>query len=77
VGYAGTHETPLLDSSVRNFRARPDDYDGQIQREVIQTAERAERAWLRYRDAWVAFARMHYPNTDSNAWLALLAKNRI
>ena len=37
----------------------------------------AERAWLRYRDAWVEFAKLHYPGTDSNAWLTLLTTNRI
>jgi uncharacterized protein YecT (DUF1311 family) len=47
---------------------------GAIQPEGIQ---RAERAWLSYRDAWVAFAKSHYPSTDSNAWLTMLTANRV
>ncbi len=32
---------------------------------------------LQNRDAWVAFAKVHYPNTDANAWLTLLTTNRV
>ena len=37
----------------------------------------AERAWLKYRDAWVDFAKVHYANTNSDAWLTLLTTNRV
>jgi hypothetical protein len=37
----------------------------------------AERAWLRYRDAWVAFAKLRYPSTPQDSWLALLTGDRI
>lgn len=37
----------------------------------------AQRAWLRYRDAWVSFAKVHYPSTGSDAWLTLLTSNRV
>jgi uncharacterized protein YecT (DUF1311 family) len=37
----------------------------------------AERAWLRYRDAWVAFARLRYPDVSQEAWLILLTRDRI
>jgi uncharacterized protein YecT (DUF1311 family) len=47
--------------------------DGLIRPEGIQ---KAERAWLEYRDAWVAFAKLHYPHTDANVWLTLLTRNR-
>jgi uncharacterized protein YecT (DUF1311 family) len=47
--------------------------DGLIRPEGIREAE---RAWLKYRDAWVAFATLHYQQTDSNAWLTLLTRNR-
>jgi len=36
----------------------------------------AERAWLKYRDAWLAFAKLRYSTTDPNAWLTLLTRNR-
>ena len=38
--------------------------------------QKAQLAWLKYRDAWVSFAKLHYPLTDSNAWLTLLTRNR-
>jgi uncharacterized protein YecT (DUF1311 family) len=47
--------------------------DGDIKPEGIQ---RTERVWLKYRDTWVAFAKVHYPSTDSNAWLTLLTNER-
>lgn len=37
----------------------------------------AERAWLKYRDAWIAFAKLRYPTCDPNAWLTLLTNDRI
>lgn len=37
----------------------------------------AERAWLKYRDAWVAFARLRYPSVPADAWLVLLTNDRI
>lgn len=37
---------------------------------------KAQSAWLKYRDEWIAFAKLHYPSTDSNAWLTLLTRNR-
>jgi hypothetical protein len=35
-----------------------------------------ERAWLKYRKAWMAFAKLRYPNVLPAAWLALLARDR-
>ena len=46
--------------------AQDDGDDGNIQPKGIR---QAERAWLHYRDAWVAFAKLRYPGTDSSAWL--------
>lgn len=37
----------------------------------------AQRAWLRYRDAWVAFARLRYPSVPAFAWKAMLTEKRI
>jgi uncharacterized protein YecT (DUF1311 family) len=53
--------------------AHKKDYDGAIQPEGIRDAE---LTWLKYRDAWVAFAKLSFPTTDSNAWLTLLTTNR-
>jgi uncharacterized protein YecT (DUF1311 family) len=46
---------------------------GAVQPEGIRDAE---RAWLKYRDAWVAFAKLRYPAVAPNAWLVLLTKDR-
>jgi uncharacterized protein YecT (DUF1311 family) len=37
----------------------------------------AERAWLKYRDGWVEFARLRYPSVPAEAWLTLLTEDRI
>jgi uncharacterized protein YecT (DUF1311 family) len=37
----------------------------------------AERSWLKYRDAWIAFARLRYPTVGADAWLTLLTTDRI
>jgi len=36
----------------------------------------AERAWIKYRKAWMAFAKLHYPKVPPVAWLTLLAHDR-
>lgn len=64
-----TYKKALEMAAKQNF----EDDDGDIRPEGIQ---KAERAWLKYRDAWVAFAKLHYPQSDSNAWLTLLTRNR-
>lgn len=35
-----------------------------------------ERLWLRYRDAWVAFAAARYPDTAADTWRAWLSRAR-
>jgi uncharacterized protein YecT (DUF1311 family) len=35
-----------------------------------------ERAWLKYRDAWIDFAQLRYPSADRYAWLTLLSKEQ-
>jgi uncharacterized protein YecT (DUF1311 family) len=47
---------------------------GAVQPEGVRDAE---RAWLIYRDAWIAFAKLRYPTRDPNAWLTLLTNDRI
>jgi len=46
---------------------------GAVQAEGIRDSE---RAWLRYRDAWVEFARLRYPSVAAEAWLVLLTNDR-
>jgi uncharacterized protein YecT (DUF1311 family) len=36
----------------------------------------AERGWLKYRDAWIAFAKLRYPTVGADAWLTLLTNDR-
>ena len=35
-----------------------------------------QRAWLRYRDAWVRFAALRWPGTPADAWKAWLTEER-
>lgn len=35
-----------------------------------------QRAWLRHRDAWVAFAVTRWPETAADAWRARLTDSR-
>jgi len=37
----------------------------------------AQRAWLKYRDAWIAFAKLRYPTVSPDSWLTLLTNDRI
>ena len=36
-----------------------------------------QRAWLKYRDAWVAFGHIKYPSVAPQSWKALLTERRI
>lgn len=58
--------------SISNADKNKHDY-GAIQPEGIRNAE---RAWLRYRGAFVAFAKVRYPNIPAEAWLTLLTVDR-
>ncbi len=64
-----TYKSALNLAAKQNFA----EDDGDIRPDGIQ---KAERAWLAYRDAWVAFAKVHYPRTSSSSWLTLLTRNR-
>jgi uncharacterized protein YecT (DUF1311 family) len=46
---------------------------GAVQPEGIREAE---RAWLRYRDLFVAFAQSRYPQISKEGWLTLLTRDR-
>ena len=58
--------------AITDAEAHKSDY-GAVQPEGIRSAE---RAWLKYRDAWVAFARQRYPSVPEEAWLVLLSNDR-
>jgi len=47
---------------------------GAVQPKGVRTAE---RAWLKYRDAWVVFAKLRYPSVSPESWLTLLTADRI
>jgi len=64
-----TYKRALELAAKQNF----DEDDGAIRLDGIH---QAQRAWIKYRDAWVAFAKVRYPHTDTNAWLTLLTRNR-
>ena len=64
-----TYKKALALAAAQNFN----EDDGLIHPEGIRDAE---RAWLKYRNAWLIFAKLHYPNTDQNAWMTLLTRNR-
>jgi uncharacterized protein YecT (DUF1311 family) len=59
-------------NAVAYAEAHKSDY-GAVQPDGIRDAE---RAWLKYRDAWVAFAKLRYPAVPAEAWLTLLTKDR-
>ena len=44
---------------------------------VIKGRKDTERAWIKYRDAWVAFGKIRYPQVTADSWKALLTKERI
>lgn len=39
--------------------------------------QQTQRAWLAYREAWVAFGKVKYPQVPANAWRAWLTRTRI
>jgi uncharacterized protein YecT (DUF1311 family) len=38
---------------------------------------KAQQAWLVYRDAWLNFAKVRYPSSSHDAWVALLTNDRV
>ncbi len=58
--------------AMRDAEIHKADY-GAVQPDGIRNAE---RAWLKYRDAWLAFAKLRYPVVAPESWLALLTNDR-
>lgn len=63
----------LYRKAMANAEERKSEY-GSLQ---PQRVREAERSWIKYRDAWVAFAKLHYPLVSADSWLTLLTKGRI
>ncbi len=63
-----------LNAVYRQLKALPEPRFGTIRFEGIQ---RTQRAWLAYRDAWVAFGKVRYPQVAPNAWRAYFTRKRI
>jgi hypothetical protein len=59
--------------AIAEAEVHKDDY-GALQPEGIRGAE---RAWLKYRDAWVAFAKIRYPSESESVWLQLLSDDHV
>ena len=55
-----------------NDKKQPEIFTG-ITRDGIKEAQ---RAWLKYRDAWMAFGRVHYPAVPGYVWKGMLTDRR-
>lgn len=42
----------------------------------LQTIRASARAWIAYRDDWVAFAHLRWPQVSTESWLTLLTQER-
>jgi uncharacterized protein YecT (DUF1311 family) len=59
--------------AISDAESKKSDY-GAVQPDGIRESE---RSWLKYRDAWIAFAKLRYPKVGADAWLTLLTNDRI
>lgn len=65
-----------LNATYRHVMNRTEEHKndyGAIQPEGIRAAE---RSWLKYRDAWLQFAKLRYPGVAPEVWLTLLTNDR-
>lgn len=69
---ADAHLNRAYRKALNDARAHKDE-SGAIQPEGIRDAE---RAWLKYRDAWITFAKLRYSSVPTEAWLVLLTNDR-
>ena len=51
-------------------------HDADMSTATMKDILAAQRAWLKYRDAWVRFAALHYPALPAPTWIALLTDQR-
>jgi uncharacterized protein YecT (DUF1311 family) len=64
----------------RAYHSAVDEADAAISNPDALLAEdlrTAQHAWLKYRDAWLAFAKLRYPSLSADSLLTLLNKDRI
>ena len=72
-----TADADLNDSYQRIFAKLPDGCGNTSQTCVSQAIFReTQRAWIRFRDAWLTFANLRWPEVPSSAWLTLLTQQR-
>lgn len=71
-------ESVLEDQSLnRVYKQIQDTKDSEwIGTDTKNKIKNAQRAWIKYRDAWLAFARMKYPTVTEAAWKAKLTRER-
>jgi uncharacterized protein YecT (DUF1311 family) len=63
-----------LNLSYKNLmHGMSEDSRGSVSKDDIKAAQ---RAWLKYRDAWVEFAKQKYPSVTADAWKAWLTQER-
>lgn len=81
---AADKELNKLYREIMNIRTKPDERvpygaaDSLPSTTVTKSGiRRAERAWLTYRDAWIAFARVRYPKASPDGLKAYLTWQRI
>ena len=70
---ADAHLNAAYRKAMEEAASHQQDYAGAVKPEGIRDAE---RAWLKYCDAWIAFAKVRYPGIRGDAWLTLLSNDR-
>ena len=71
-------QSPQSPQSPQSQQAQKDDGPGLAYGTVTREGVRiTQRAWLAYRDAWVALGAARYPSVAPHAWKALLTQRRI
>lgn len=63
-----------LNAIYMKIQTKSDFSSGTVTREGIK---KTQRAWLKYRDAWVAFGQQKYPGVDADSWKAWLTGQRV
>jgi hypothetical protein len=51
--------------------------DKDCKAEAIRIIRESERVWLRYRDAWIAFGGVRWPEVTRESWLCYLTRQRL
>ena len=44
---------------------------------VFEEIQKAQRSWLAYRDAWVAFGKVRYPSVAPHSWKTYFTRKRV